>query len=327
MRRWMIPVVLVVLIACWLGGRALYFNQVEHRSYRSKIFSDLIVLSGSKKTFASEELMVKSLEGRIDSKEYELPDKKYKSEVTSERLDDYAVYTFNDKQDSEQTVVIYVHGGAWVQQPLSFHWKFIDKLAQATDARVVVPIYPKAPEHTFEETYELLQKLYQSVLDSVDAPSQITLMGDSAGGNIILGFGQQLAEAGIPQPKDIVALSPTMDLSFQNPLIDDYVERDPMLAVPGALYAAKKWAGDEELTSPRISPLFGNFDKVAKVTVFVGTYEGGYPDSVLWDEKLNKQGIDHNFFVYSKMAHVFPLYPIPEAKEAFDQILSVMSKE
>ncbi|MDO3412452.1 alpha/beta hydrolase [Saccharibacillus sp. CPCC 101409] len=326
MNKWMKSVLALAAAAGAVGASALYVNKVEHQSLRSKLFAGLIGISGTKKRFFSEQLMQASIQEVEDSKDYVLPDKAYKSAVGREEVQGYPVYTFNDKQDREQKVVLYIHGGAWVYQPTGFHWAFIDKLAQATGAKVVAPIYPKAPKHTFEATFALLRDLYSSAVNAVDDASQLTIMGDSAGGNISLLLGQRLEEWGLPQPGNMIAFSPSLDLSFDNPAIQEYMTNDPMLAVPGARYAASRWAGSEDVRSPLLSPLHGDFSKVAKVTMFYGTYEGGYPDGERWDEQLTAAGIPHNFYVYPKMIHVFPLYPIPEADRAFEQIVAAMEE-
>lgn len=303
---------------------AIYVNKVEHQSLRSKALAGLIQASGTKKRFSSEQSMEASLRDVEDSRDYRLPRKDYKSKVELERYEGIPVYTFNARPDRGQKTVLYLHGGAWVYQPTSFHWAFIDKLAQATDAKVIVPIYPKAPNHTYAETFDLLHELYRSVLEHVEDPARVTIMGDSAGGNISLLLGQRLVDWNLPQPGRFIVFSPTLDLSFTNPAIADYARRDPMLAVPGARYAASLWAGGEPLDSPLLSPLYGDFVSMAPVTMFVGTYEGGYPDSAKWDAALTEQGIEHRFYAYPKMIHVFPLYPIPEAEQAFAQIVEAM---
>ncbi|MEJ8302770.1 alpha/beta hydrolase [Saccharibacillus sacchari] len=307
-----------------VGAAALYVNKAEQQSLRSKLLASLIRLSGTRQKFSSPDSMQASLRNVVASEDYRLPDKPYRSAVTSDSVQGYPVYTFNDRQDSAQKAVLYMHGGAWVYQPIGFHWTFIDKLAQATGAKIIAPIYPKAPTHTFEDTFALLRELYPSILDTLDDPSQLTIMGDSAGGNISLLLVQRLREWELPQPGRVIVFSPSLDLSFDNPDIQRFMKNDPMLDVPGGRHAASLWAGKVSLKSPSVSPLYGDFSDLAKITMFYGTYEGAYPDAVLWDNTLTEAGIPHDFYVYPKMIHVFPLYPIPEAEKAFVQIVDAM---
>ena len=58
-----------------------------------------------------------------------------------------------------------LHGGAYVLQPSMMHFNMVHKIAQAIDAKVVFPIYPKAPKHQYRETYEKLEKVYRGLLE------------------------------------------------------------------------------------------------------------------------------------------------------------------
>lgn len=52
----------------------------------------------------------------------------------------------------------------------------------------------------------------------VENPQHMTIMGDSAGGQIALSFAQYLKkETQLPQPGHIVMLSPVLDATFSNP--------------------------------------------------------------------------------------------------------------
>ena len=105
----------------------------------------------------------------------------------------------------------------------------------------------------------------------------------------------------------------------------DDVEYDPMLGIEGAREIGKAWAGDLDTKDYKVSPLFGEVDKLPKTTVFVGTHEIIYPDIVEFYNKLHDNGVDAELIVGEEMSHVYPLYPmVPEAKEAFNQIVEIL---
>ena len=66
----------------------------------------------------------------------------------------------NDQRNHQQKVVLYIHGGAWFQDPLDNHFNFIDELAGQLDAKVIMPIYPKVPHRDYRTTFELLKLIY-----------------------------------------------------------------------------------------------------------------------------------------------------------------------
>src|SRR5881275_163540 len=46
--------------------------------------------------------------------------------------------------------IIYTHGGGYVNALGNTHWEIIRALLEATGASVTVPIYPLAPEHSYQ---------------------------------------------------------------------------------------------------------------------------------------------------------------------------------
>ena len=91
---------------------------------------------------------------------------------------------FNESTSTEN-LVLYLHGGAYVNEIEKLHISFCDKLAEKVNATVFAPIYPLAPNHTFEETYDIVENLYDLLL-KFNKP--ISIMGDSAGGGLLLHF-------------------------------------------------------------------------------------------------------------------------------------------
>lgn len=138
------------------------------------------------------------------------------------------------------TVVVYLHGGAYVS-PISWaHWLLIDALVERTGAAAVVPAYPRAPEHTAAEAFAPLGVLMDQVLD---APGRAVLAGDSAGGGLALSLAIQRRDAGVRAPDGLVLFSPWVDVSMSNPRIAPMARLDPMLGIDGLVWCGKEWAG------------------------------------------------------------------------------------
>jgi len=202
----------------------------------------------------------------------------------------------------------------------------MDEMAQALNAKIIAPIYPKVPHYNYKDTYPKLLNLYKAILGTIRSPDRLIIMGDSAGGNISLGLAHLLKENALPQPKDIILISACVDMILDNPHIPDYEKVDPMLSVGGMEVITRLWADDKKLDDPIISPIYGDFTGLAKITHFIGTHEILYPDAIKLYEKLARQGIAMNTFVYPKMNHVFVVMPIPEAKDAQQQIIDIINE-
>lgn len=265
---------------------------------------------------AKKHMQERSLE---EDEYYKIPKLIYRTKVESKDLFGCQMVLFNNVEDSER-LVIYLHGGIYVDEIMIPHISFCDKLAKKVNACLFAPIYPLAPNHTYEETYEILEKLYLHLL-TIDKP--IIIMGDSAGGGLSAAFCEYLAVNDLPQPKNLILISPWIDISMSGDY--DEVEFDPISGVDALREMGKAWAGDLDLKDYKVSPLFGDISKLPKTTLFVGTHEILYSDILKFYNKLTDNGIDVELNIGEGMNHVYPIYPlVPESKEAFNHIVDVI---
>ena len=262
---------------------------------------------------AREHMQKRSLE---EDNEFKIPKRIYHSKVESKNLFNCQTLIFNGAEDCSH-IVLYLHGGAYVNEIMLPHISFCDRLAKKVSGTVFAPLYPLAPNHTYEETYEIIEKLYKHLLDM---GKPITIMGDSSGGGLSAAFAQYLAANDLPQPENLILISPWVDVSMSGNYDD--VEKDPMSGVDGLRELGRAWAGDLDMKDYKVSPLFGDVSKLSRTTIFVGTHEQIYHDVVNFYNKLKDNNIDVELNVGEEMNHVYPVYPlVPESKEAFNHIV------
>ena len=224
--------------------------------------------------------------------------------------------------DCSNRVVMYLHGGGYVRQPRIHHWKYLNKLASKV-GNVVVPIYPKAPNHHPKEVVDILTKMYIELCKRFD---NVVLMGDSSGGGLALVLCQHWVELQLKQPAKTVLYSPWTDLTLSNPEIDRYQKVDPLINASSERIWAKLWAADLDLRDPLISPMFGDMTGLGKILLFTGDREILYPDLVRLNEIMCAQGVDVRFTVGRGMNHVYQVYPIPEARKALKEIVKEITQ-
>ncbi len=78
------------------------------------------------------------------------------------------------------TTIVYIHGGGYVNEIVSWHWFLIGQLVREVPARSVVPIYPRAPTATAAEVVPRMAELVSEVVADGGAGRTI-VAGDSAG--------------------------------------------------------------------------------------------------------------------------------------------------
>lgn len=243
-------------------------------------------------------------------KKSEIQNKRVKSIFKSVDLNGMQVFTFGNKEKSKN-IILYIHGGAYVNEINYQHHLYCLTLSRKLNAFVLAPVYPLAPLHKSMETFDLILKLYKCLLK---CKKDLILMGDSAGGGFVLSFAQYLKTNDLPQPDHIVTFSPWVDVSMSNPPYDS--ENDPILGEVGLKEIGKSWAGDLDTQDYRVSPLFGDKSNLAKTLIFAGENEIFYKDIVKYAEH------DENIRLVSGegLFHIYPLFPIPEARKAFKEI-------
>lgn len=244
------------------------------------------------------------------------------SDLESWFIDGMKVYRMSPENEGRKKCVLYLHGGGYINQPSLFHWWFLDRLVQETGTEFFVPIYPKAPGYSYRAAYSRMMKVYDGLVHK--GYREISLMGDSAGGGLAFGFAQMLRNENMQQPKEIILLSPWLDISLGHKDIRKYEKKDPMLNVDNLRKIGGMWAGGSPPGSYQLSPMYGSFEGLGRISIFIGTREICFPDAAKLSHILNSEGIEHNYFEYNWMNHNFPLYPIKEGAASRAQIAELI---
>jgi acetyl esterase/lipase len=296
------------------------------RSVQSILVEGLMTVAGNKKKRFSnvgyQYLIHKKY--KKNSKSYRMPVLLQESyQVEEQYFRGMRCYIFSPEQETD-CIILYLHGGGYIDQPLLWHWRFLNKLSTTAKAKIVVPIYPKSPNYTYEQVVEAILPLYQDMALGI-GQGRFVIMGDSAGGGLALVLAQQAKTLDVPQVKEIILISPWLDMSMTNPEIPAYQKYDPRLGKTGLIQIARLYAGGADLKNPLLSPIYGDCHGLGRITLFIGTHEILYPDAQRFYRLLEEQQIPVQYFEYEKMNHDFLLSPIPEAEQAIEQIISTLS--
>ncbi|MBQ3903674.1 MAG: alpha/beta hydrolase [Eubacterium sp.] len=294
-------------------------------SFMSKFSAFAIRSSGRKRLYANpvkrgkyvEKLNVKN------AKPFKLPPFPYRSKPVKETFEGVETVIFNK---GSKMKIIYLHGGAYCEPPLLPHFMLCDNVASKTDYEIIFPVYKKAPVHTFTETYEMLIKLYKSLLEN-NLPQNIVFMGDSSGGGLALSFCEYLKEIELPQPKRMILLSPWLDVSMSTPFSPEIDKVDPNLQYDFLKLAGENWAGDADPCDYRVSPIYGDLTDLAPITVYFGTHENLITDARIFRDKCSGLGVPLDYREWEGMNHVFVVYPIPEARKAQNEIIDLLKSD
>jgi acetyl esterase/lipase len=239
------------------------------------------------------------------------------------QLDGHNVFTIKPKDKCSDKHILYLHGGAYVKSFAKQHWKFFGLLIKSLKCTITAPDYPLAPKYTYQESFAMLDPLYKKLISMVSSNNFI-LMGDSAGGGFALALAQKMRDEHENQPKQIILLSPWLDLTLSNPDIKNIDPIDPFLGIEGLMRAGKAYAGNTKPDHYLLSPINGSLEGLGKISLFVGSNEILVADARKLKALAESKGIYLNYFEYEDMVHVWMLLNLPESKKAKLEIIDLI---
>lgn len=229
-------------------------------------------------------------------------------------------------ESQSDSIIIYLHGGAYVEEMLPLHWLMLDKIAAKVDSTIIIPDYPLAPFSDFRDCYRKMLSFYKKVIEYYP-DRKIILMGDSAGAGLSAGLAMYFTKKELRVPDQLILLSPWIDLTMSNPEMKKYKKKDVSLHYDELCVYASHWANGTDLNDYRLSPLYGDVSGLNDVNIFVGTAEMFYPDIMLFKEKLDRNKIRYKVIIAEDMPHVYPAYPTPEADEAIEIMCRIIKRK
>jgi len=240
-------------------------------------------------------------------------DRRFEVEVSDEG--GFPTYTITPRGRAVTRTVFYVHGGGYVAPIDPMHVRYAVRLARALDARVVMPDYPLAPEHTWADSHKALVASAAKWAASGD----VILAGDSAGGGIALALALSLRDLGGPQASSLLLISPWVDLTTSTPDTPAYDQIDPWLFLGKLKAYALWWAGSSaDLARPEVSPGLADLVGLPRALMFCGTRDLLVPGCRLLASRASEAGWDLTYVEEPDLLHVYPLLPgVPEAGRAW----------
>lgn len=244
--------------------------------------------------------------------------------VTRRQIQGHNVFTLAPKGEASHHHILYLHGGAYVQNFVKQHWRFLSLLVRKTGCTITAPDYPLAPVYKCIDAFSMVLSLYEDIISTTDASSLI-LMGDSAGGGFALALAQKISLEKLPAPKKIILLSPWLDITLSNPEIMNIDRLDPFLSIKGLRKAGLAYAGDTDPNSFMVSPVNGALDGIGEISIFMGSCDLLVADTRLLIARAAKNNITINYREYPDMVHVWMFLGFPEAIKVREEIVDLLT--
>lgn len=230
--------------------------------------------------------------------------------------------------DSCDTVILYLHGGAYVMGSPSSHRSLISRISARTGCEVFAIDYRLAPEAPFPAAVEDAFSAYQELISSRD-PRQVIVMGDSAGGGLAASLLLQNKRSAVAQPLCSVLMSPWVDLHCNAPSFIANERSEAMLPLELLFKGAKHYLGALPATEPLASPIFGPMKGLPPLMIQVSGAEVLLDDSRMLAKKAEEAGVDVQLDIWPGCPHVWQMLwsVLPQGREAIDEIAVFVTEQ
>lgn len=227
-------------------------------------------------------------------------------------MDDLGEYLLSYKNPKNK-IIYYIHGGGFCFGSPASKRMFTLYVVKNFGYNVYAVDYALAPEHPYPEGLNDCVAAYEKLLKKYEAKN-IMMIGDSAGGNLVVATLLELNKRKIGLPSSFILLSPTLQYVEKT---ESYIKNnDSDCMVDGETFIEEirdiylKENNVEKLKHPDYSPLYGDFHNFPKSYVIVTDSESLYDDSVRFKERMDYYGRDCTLDVYHNLMHTFPVIPV-----------------
>ncbi|KAB0469160.1 alpha/beta hydrolase fold domain-containing protein [Ralstonia insidiosa] len=216
------------------------------------------------------------------------------------------------KRGETNSVVLYLHGGAFCLGSPGTHRSITTRLAMESGMPVWVPDYRLAPEHAYPAALDDALACYQALRDKGYTPDRILIAGDSAGGALALSLALALKQRGAPASAGLLLISPVTDGTLSGDSLATRRYADPMIR-QGWLEQGLRW-----YRAAQPDPLQADLRGLPPMLIQVGDQEVLLSDSTRLAEHAAACGVPCRLEVHAARWHVFHLqsFYLRSAREA-----------
>jgi len=208
--------------------------------------------------------------------------------------------------DSSRLLLL-MHGGGFALGSSASHRKLAGHLAKACGVDAFVADFRLAPEHPYPAAVEDGLAIIDALVESGMSVSDITPVGDSAGGNLALSIVLRLMAANRELPSSVITMSPWLNMENTGATIETNDPTDFLITREGLQANIDRYLGGQaDPTDPLVNPLYADLTGFPRLYITAGSVESLFDDSARLHTLAEKCGVDVTFTVGEGQQHVFP---------------------
>ena len=230
--------------------------------------------------------------------------------------------------DGKHSVIVYMHGGAFLTCGAHTHGRLVTALSGYADAPVLVVNYRMIPKHSVGMALDDCYDAYQWLRLKGYEPDQIVLAGDSAGGYLALALAERLQREGQQAPAAMVTLSPLFEIDNETRANHPNIRSDAMFPPKAftALVELIEKAAERHVVDGKPEEVYEPLDHIEpglpRTLIHVSGSEVLVSDARKAARRLAAAGVPVEVRVWPGQMHVFQLATpaVSEANRSLRQI-------
>jgi acetyl esterase/lipase len=209
---------------------------------------------------------------------------------------------------SADQAILYLHGGGYVIGSLDSHRHLAAEAGRQAGTHVLAIDYRLAPEHPFPAPVEDSVAAYRFLLDRGIKPGNIAMVGDSAGGGLVVAAMLAIREAGLKLPACGWCISPWVDMEGLSKSFLDRAESDPTVQKAVILDMAGLYLHGANPRHPHAAPVYGDLRGLPPLFIQVGSVETLLDDALWLAREAGKAEVQVDLQIWPEMIHVWHQY-------------------
>lgn len=227
-------------------------------------------------------------------------------------------YTAPSLQTTAGAVILFFHGGGFCMGSVDSYQGLTMKICKETNTTILAINYRLAPEHPYPAGENDCLDSYKWLVTNV-SPNQVFLMGDSAGGALVVRTLVRAKDEGLALPKASILISPWVDMfnslddSFTKYYDIDYV--GPSIVALAAMYVSPP--------SDSHSSIYQQLEGLPPMLIEYGEVETFSGQIRRFIDRAKSCGVSVDFNEYPDMVHVFQMFYNTDQRQCIESFLNM----
>ncbi|MCL2256404.1 MAG: alpha/beta hydrolase [Firmicutes bacterium] len=247
---------------------------------------------------------------------------------------------FRPRKGESKKLIFIIHGGGFIMGLTNIYRNLSHVYSHENKGATVINIdYRTAPEFKYPSAHDDVMSAWDYILSLGYDPKNIVIIGDSAGGNLMLSLLIKLRDENREMPVATVAISPWACLEASSPSIKTNYQKDIAFGNRKGEFDDEKleqflncglfsYVGDADRSDKYLSVVRGDYHGMPPMLMTVGSDECLLDDTLIVANKIKEAGGEVEVIIGEGMFHIYPLFfrLSATAKEDFKKILNFIRK-